>query len=194
MQNLPKCTYTTCRMNYDIFNFFFFVNEDVPGICLAHPMITTSSRSAKSHSVVRALMSLSGTVGSGMAQIFSGSATNKWETILLSAGSDQSTARSLVASSFFDRPQSTLGFEQNSNRLQETQCIPPRLPYTHINQPWEHTQRDREAAVLTGAFPSSSSPRLYLPLRECSLSPGMEMFVEKRVREVRCSLGSHVKS
>ncbi|TNN36007.1 hypothetical protein EYF80_053825 [Liparis tanakae] len=31
------------------------------------PMMTTSSRSAKSHSVVRALMSLSGMVGSGMA-------------------------------------------------------------------------------------------------------------------------------
>lgn len=39
----------------------------LPGMCLAQPMLTTSSRSARSHSVVRALMSLSGTVGSGMA-------------------------------------------------------------------------------------------------------------------------------
>lgn len=39
----------------------------IPGMCLAQPMMTTSSRSARSHSVVRALMSLSGMVGSGMA-------------------------------------------------------------------------------------------------------------------------------
>lgn len=39
----------------------------IPGMCLAQPMMTTSSRSAKSHSVVKALMSLSGMVGSGMA-------------------------------------------------------------------------------------------------------------------------------
>lgn len=43
------------------------ITFSVPGMCLAQPMMTTSSRSARSHSVVRALMSLSGMVGSGMA-------------------------------------------------------------------------------------------------------------------------------
>lgn len=54
-------------------------------MCLAQPMLTTSSLSARSHSVVRALISLSGTVGSGMAKMPSGSATNSKDTTLFSA-------------------------------------------------------------------------------------------------------------
>lgn len=59
-------------------------SRSVPGMCLAQPMLTTSSLSARSHSVVRALMSLSGTVGSGMAKMPSGSATSSRDTTLFS--------------------------------------------------------------------------------------------------------------
>lgn len=43
------------------------VISHLPGMCFAQPMITTNSLSARSQRVVRALMSLSGMVGSGMA-------------------------------------------------------------------------------------------------------------------------------
>lgn len=49
----------------------------VPGMCLAQLMFNTSSLSARSHRVVRALMSLSGSAGSGMAHTRSGSACNR---------------------------------------------------------------------------------------------------------------------
>ena len=147
------------------FSFFLsFFSEKVPGICFAHPMITTSSRSARSHSVVRALMSLSGTVGSGMAQIFSGSATNKCETILLSAGSDQSTTRSLQHHPSFTNLQACCVLKNHPNRLQQTQRILLVGQYGHIKQcsgKWIARRMLRQSQQ--NSFLSSSSV-LYLPL------------------------------
>lgn len=72
----------------------------LPGICLAQPMLTTSSLSARSHSVVRALMSLSGTVGSGMAKMPSGSATSSKDTTLFSTAPPTVTERDGVKLEF----------------------------------------------------------------------------------------------
>lgn len=70
-----------------------FRTERLPGMCLAQPMLTTSSLSARSHRVVRALMSLSGTVGSGMAKMPSGSATSSTDTTLFSTALPTVTER-----------------------------------------------------------------------------------------------------
>lgn len=55
----------------------------LPGMCLAQPMITTSSRSARSQRVVSVRWAVSGCIGSGMANNFSGSATRRWDTMML---------------------------------------------------------------------------------------------------------------
>lgn len=54
-------------------------------MCLAQLMRNTSSRSAKSQRVVRALISPSGTSSGGIAYSLSGSATSRYETILVTA-------------------------------------------------------------------------------------------------------------
>lgn len=52
-------------------------------MCLAQPMMTTSSRSARSQRVVSVRWAVSGCSGSGMANNFSGSATRRWDTMML---------------------------------------------------------------------------------------------------------------
>lgn len=61
----------------------------LPGMCLAQPMITTSSRSARSQRVVSVRWAVSGCRGSGMANNFSGSATRRWDTMMLEESMSQ---------------------------------------------------------------------------------------------------------
>lgn len=64
-------------------------------MCLAQPMMTTSSLSARSHSVVRVRWAVSACRGSGMAKSFSGSATSRWDTMMLEEPGETSEKRNL---------------------------------------------------------------------------------------------------
>lgn len=109
-------------------------------MCLAQPMLTTSSLSARSHSVVRALMSLSGTVGSGMAKMPSGSATSSTDTTLFSAAlptvterHKRSQIRGTNSGLKYGFLQSEFAFTCNSFSVQKCNWN------THINTIWGFT-------------------------------------------------------